>query len=91
MAGNITVGAPDSDDLHTEDHIKSDGYLGLQARVQGLDCNLFLPRINTKSTKSADKLACHFTACIASTSTQTSVSVYSKPSNDQPALDRLLK
>ena len=78
MAGSIAVGAPDSDDLHTENHIKSDGYLRLQARVQGLAYNLFLPIINTKSKESADKLACHFTACIASTSTETSVSVLSK-------------
>jgi len=53
LAGIITGGAPDSDDLHTEDHIKSDGYLGLHARVKGLASDLFLPRMNIKSKESA--------------------------------------
>jgi len=92
LAGNITVGTPDSDDLHTEDRIKSDGYLGLRARVQGLASDLFLPWIKSKSKKSADKVAYHFTACIASASTQISFSALSKSNNDETVLlDRLLK
>jgi len=91
LAGNITSGAPDSDDLHTEDNISSDKYLGLNARVQGLASDLFLPRINSKSKERADKVACHFTAYITSACTQTKVSVLSKPNNDKPVLDRLLK
>ena len=41
-------------------------YPGLQARVQGLASDSFLPRINTKSKKRGVKVACHFNAYIVS-------------------------
>jgi hypothetical protein len=65
--------------------------LGYRHVFKALPLTYFCPESTLSRRKEPTKVACYFTACIASASTQTSASVPSKPNNDQLVLDRLLK
>jgi hypothetical protein len=79
--------------IHILDHVSSKKTLGTNQKIYGLETasNLISPRIEINSKIEANKVACHFTATIASAHRlSTSKITLSKLNNDLPGLDQLL-